>query len=914
MSSRVRATSQRAISAFIESLEKRQLLSTAAFYSSSLQITGDETDDRIVVQYKPDHSGALQVILNGQTYDQLPNTSITWIYVNLGAGNDQLSFSRIALPSLRTYISAGSGNDSISASQGEDNIEGDDGDDLIFGRGGDDSLMGEAGDDRIVGGTGNDQINGRTGNDWLFGGKGQDSLAGSSGKDSIFGAGGADKLVGDAGDDLLSGGDGNDIIAGGVGNDQILGDSGNDQLHGDYGQDNLSGGGGSDTLWGGASADQEQGGALSDTIYRQPGIDQTRTDKTDKVKTEVLTAPLARKADAATLKASLIDAAVRQWQYRLGDQDVPYWAYRFYDRSSDGKLFQIDPETGQPTKNSLLGGGCSGGDYSQTNIQEQGVDEADQVKTDGQNIYLLDDNRLIIMAASPAADSHIISTTDIAGQAIGLYLDRNFLTVLSQGEKTVGNCPGDSSNEGLKDGDACEASQTIFQSRVTVYDVSDPAAPVVVEENTFDGSIATSRSIDGKLYLMLNNSFNAPSPKAVWHEEPPLDPDWNDDTNDWTVAPGIPAWRDYGDKEYLVQASGYFEYETEKSYRKRLQAMPLEKFSPGYTSTNSTAPAVSGELLNPATVYLGPDFPNGYGDRWMSSIVSVDPTDGKLGIGSSAAIVGSSGLAYISRDSLYLASNREDTTIEGMGSEDRTDLYKFQLGEKNINLVASGQAPGSVLNEFSMDEEAGRLRIATTSGRWDDASNNVMVLAQDGDALRVQGGLTGLASSERIYSARFEGDRGYLVTFRQVDPLFVIDLADPINPKVAGELKVPGFSSYLNPIDDHLIIGVGQDAGETGRRLGLQVSLFDVADSSNPARLQNFTFAPKENFDWTSSIAESDHHAFSWFPAQQTLAIPVSHNGDRGYEAMTYVLKITRAGITLVGTVSQPGYAVRNVR
>jgi uncharacterized secreted protein with C-terminal beta-propeller domain len=360
--------------------------------------------------------------------------------------------------------------------------------------------------------------------------------------------------------------------------------------------------------------------------------------------------------------------------------------------------------------------------------------------------------------------------------------------------------------------------------------------------------------------------------------------------------------------------AGYFKYESEAAYRKRLAAMPLEKLSPSYTSTNSTAPAVTGALLNPATLYLGPDYGNNYSDWTMSSIVSVDPTDGKLGIGSSAAIVGSTGLAYISRDNLYLASSRQDATIEGMGSEDRTDLYEFHLGEKNIDLVASGQVPGTVLNEFSMDEEAGRLRIATTSGRWDDASNNVMVLAQNGDALQVQGALVGLASSEQIYSTRFEGDRGYMVTFRQVDPLFVIDLSDPGNPKVTGELKMPGFSSYLNPIDDHLMIGVGQEASDTGHRLGLQVSLFDVADSANPTRLANFTFAPKQDFDWTSSIAETDHHAFAWFPEQQTLAIPVSHGNFSGYEAMTYVLKITRSGITLVGTVSQSGYAVRNVR
>ena len=247
----------------------------------------------------------------------------------------------------------------------------------------------------------------------------------------------------------------------------------------------------------------------------------------------------------------------------------------------------------------------------------------------------------------------------------------------------------------------------------------------------------------------------------------------------------------------------------------------------------------------------------------------------------------------------------------------RTDLYKFSIGDASVDLAATGQVPGWVLNSFSMDEEGAQFRIATTSSSSDGTSNNVFVLAEQGDELTITGGVTGLAFTERLYSARFIGDRGYLVTFRPVDPLFTLDLSDPASPQVLGELKIPGFSSYLHPIEGDLLIGVGRDVDETTNRAkGVQVSVFDVSDPANPTRIDVETFGE----DWaTTSDIDHDHHAFAWFGAQQTLALPITRYTDdwprSTLESSTELLRADRAtGLTPLGHVSHTGEALRNVR
>jgi uncharacterized secreted protein with C-terminal beta-propeller domain len=895
----------------IEPLESRRLLSVI-FQFGGWEITGQETADHVIVQSKPADPATIQLTMNGSTYEQLAS-DVRWIKMELGGGNDQVSF-KLSDDSLQVSIFGGRGDDTLFGSAGSDSIAGGEGNDRIDAGDGPDIIDGEAGHDVIFGGGGADSLNGSLGNDRLDGGSDSDRIDGGAGKDLIIGGQGDDLLIGAAGNDILKGGDGADTIAGGLNKDNLIGAGGDDQMHGGFDADNLSGGRGKDTLWGGAGRDRLGGGAAGDTIYRQRNIDRAPSASGDILRNEQLTTPLVRKKDPAQLKSWLIDEAVKRWKETLGTTMTPYFERRYYDRGTDGKLKLTTLEPEPPT---CWDGICGPPiDYSHTNIQEQGVDEADQVKTDGLNLYLLNDNKLVIIDAAPAAQSHAISTTAIEGQTLGLYLDGKFVTVLSRLEDASEACPGYRDHVDLRDGQGCAVADSTAQVKVTVLDVGNPAAPKVVEATRLDGYLSTSREIGGRLYLVIGNSLDLPAPIGAWHDEPQLAANWSGQVS-FNVAssPGKPASAQIDGKTYIEQVTGHFSYETEAQYRARLQRMPLDQLGPRYTSSRSTPDrAVAGGLINANSFYTGIDGRDTYGYWSMSSVVLLDPTDGKPGIKSSSSVLGAEGLAYVSPDSLYLVVSRYETPMGDWLGELKTDLYKFHLGSDDVDLVASGQAPGTVLNPFSMDEEAGRLRIATTSERSDGSSNNVLVLEQQGKALQVKGGLTGLGFDERIYSARFEGDRGYLITFRQVDPLFVIDLSNPVKPAVAGELKIPGYSSYLHAIAENLIIGVGQNVNDAGQRTGLQVSLFDVSNPKNPRRVANYDLNPQDTLHWSGSIAEMDPHAFAYFPRQGVLALPVSHSVGGTFESSMEVLKIARSGITLLGSVPQRGSGERNVQ
>ena len=209
---------------------------------------------------------------------------------------------------------------------------------------------------------------------------------------------------------------------------------------------------------------------------------------------------------------------------------------------------------------------------------------------------------------------------------------------------------------------------------------------------------------------------------------------------------------------------------------------------------------------------------------------------------------------------------------------------------------------GRLLNQFSMDEFDGKFRIATTSGESfgrGNSSNNLYVLDED---LEVVGKVEGLASGERIYSTRFIGDRAYMVTFRQIDPLFVIDLSDAENPEVLGYLKVTGYSSYLHPYDENHLIGVGMEANEQGRAQGVKIALFDVSDVANPREIGKYEIT---DGIWSSSDVLYDHKAFLFDKEKELIAMPVSYSGQNDYWQGAYVFKINLAeGISLKGKIA----------
>ena len=256
----------------------------------------------------------------------------------------------------------------------------------------------------------------------------------------------------------------------------------------------------------------------------------------------------------------------------------------------------------------------------------------------------------------------------------------------------------------------------------------------------------------------------------------------------------------------------------------------------------------------------------GGGDGGLVTVARLSTVDDRSGVDAAAVMVGMGGSVYASADAVYVAGTAWDS-----GSGPLTTLMAFSLGDR-IEHLASGKVPGFVPNQFAMDQATdGTFRIATQTGSWGrSAASAVHVLGREGQRFVTLGSVTGIAPGEDLKAVRFIGDEAFLVTFEQVDPLFVIDLADPRSPRITGELKIPGFSSYLHPMEEGRLFGIGQ--GDTPNTSKL--SLFDVSNPVAPAEVDAITLGGPDG--WTSTEAAWNHHAFSWFPSHGLLAVPMT--------------------------------------
>jgi uncharacterized secreted protein with C-terminal beta-propeller domain len=286
-----------------------------------------------------------------------------------------------------------------------------------------------------------------------------------------------------------------------------------------------------------------------------------------------------------------------------------------------------------------------------------------------------------------------------------------------------------------------------------------------------------------------------------------------------------------------------------------------------------------------------------------TSVAILDIADGRPDEIAATSVVGWNTKIYASAGALYLASDSADWDPV-LGS--LSDVVKFTLGSDEITLAASARVVGSLLNSFSMDENGQYFRLATTDYEQSDWANRVYVLDQVGSELRLVGKVEGISPGEQIHAARFIGDRAYLVTFIIYDPLVTLDLSDPANPKVAGELEVPGFSTYLQPIDATHLIGLGQASTSFG---GPQLSLFDVSDIANP-KLTDIYRVDEGDYE-SVSFADTDHHGVAYFPAQGILAFQISgySYNDGQEQGRTEVVRVdVDNGFTRLGSMLQPGY------
>ena len=291
-----------------------------------------------------------------------------------------------------------------------------------------------------------------------------------------------------------------------------------------------------------------------------------------------------------------------------------------------------------------------------------------------------------------------------------------------------------------------------------------------------------------------------------------------------------------------------------------------------------------------------------YSGLTMLTVYSLDLDAPSLSIGDPATVVADGGVVYGTGSSLYIAADDR-----WMATSARTQIYEFDVTRAGRPVFeASGEVPGVLLNQYSMSEFAGKLRVVTTAvrpaanGQWSATSESALhVLQQEGDALSEIGLLEGLGKGERVYSVRFTGPTAYVVTFRQTDPLYVVDISDPSNPAAVGELQLTGYSAYLHPVGDGRLIGVGQEANARGRVLGTQVSLFGVSDASRPNLVARY------QLNGGRSEAEADPHAFLFWPKTGLVLIPVTPSTN-GALALT----IDESGIHQLGRVG-PGRQIR---
>ncbi len=598
---------------------------------------------------------------------------------------------------------------------------------------------------------------------------------------------------------------------------------------------------------------------------------------------------LEKFSSTAELEQYLIDDALVRFDGLFGQPGWPYW---WWWRSGG-----------------VLGGDTDGEvtpGHSETNTQVAGVDEGDLVETDGDYLYVLSGQQLVIIDALPAEEMSVTARIHFDSDPFAQYLMGERLTVLSHAYVEGGESWwGDSGGPFVGDIDIAMPFFYRTELVATVFDVSDRSAPALLQETRLDASHVDSRAIGNLVYLVTSSGFGLPAPDL--NCTPPFDP-----------TAGKP-----------LDPNATCVYETRDAYLARISGQVLELGLPHYSAVDAGGVATSGLLTQPEEFYR-PIVDNPWN---LLSVVVIDVgDDASTGPAFSTSIpTDYASQIYASTESLYIANPvwRPDQ-VDGTA----TLLLKFDLNalDRRVDLSAMGEVPGRLLNQFSLDEHEGYLRIATTRGWGPDTENRVLVLAQTDESLDVVGRSENIGAGEQIFAVRFQGDRAFVVTFLRIDPLFALDLSDPEHPRSAGELEIPGFSNYLHPLGESHLIGIGRNADPaSGRVEELQVSLFDVSSLDQPSITDRDSI---ETADWAYSEATDNHHAVGYYPEHGVLAIPVSsgewtmedRDGDGIKESNLYqprtelwVWRIDPSSngeqaVALLGRIEHDSYVRRSVR
>jgi inhibitor of cysteine peptidase len=490
----------------------------------------------------------------------------------------------------------------------------------------------------------------------------------------------------------------------------------------------------------------------------------------------------------------------------------------------------------------------AGSDYSKTNIQVEGVDEADIVKTDGEYIYIVSGGNITIVKAVPAEEAQILSKIILDGYVTGIFVNGDKLAVF---ETEYGVFPLYETGVAV---DTSSGSETVNDAKtddepVSVPDLVNGSTPVEEPSKPIDPEPTEPMQIMPIRYDPPTTSIKVYDISNK--ENPAL-------TRNFSVDGNYFDSRMIGDYVYVVATQYTFLIET-------------DVFLPRVHSDNET------EIIPADDIYYYNFSDTSYS---FTTIVALNIQDDAQETTHETILVGGTSAIYVSQSNIYLTfpdyNWQENETMT-------TTIQRITIDKQTITPSAAGEVPGYILNQFSMDESGDYFRIATTTNNFgwrtfaeeeQVSKNNIYVLDVN---LNIVGRLEDLAPGEQIYSTRFMDNRCYMVTFRNIDPLFVIDLTVPTSPTVLGQLKVTGYSGYLQPYDENHLIGIGKETSYDAKEdfawyQGIKISLFDVSDVSNPIEVAKFEIGDRGS----DSPVLWDHKALLFDRERNLLVIPVT--------------------------------------
>ena len=576
--------------------------------------------------------------------------------------------------------------------------------------------------------------------------------------------------------------------------------------------------------------------ALSETVLGKyvdycNNVISVTNDKIDLINDTVLMSQVKEKIGAAVRLSSISELSAFI--------DLNSGNYRY----NTTKTAATDANTGNApaaAESSGTQGGYTDSNYSSTNVQVEGVDEADTVKTDGKFIYISGANQVSIIRADGAA----LTSTDTIKTADNLtlselYIDNGRLIVLGSRHEQTPPVP-------YKESAPVESVKTVAPympgksyTYAGIYSVDQAGKATLLREIEVEGNLRSSRKTNNYLYLVSNQYIYSTDPDDI-----------------------TPYVRDT---------------------------------------------AVSDKAA-PLTVDSIITFPGKKSSSYLN-VTAIDISDPTVP-SHTESLLGAGDQIYMNSSALYVAAYDYESNTA------KTSVIKFKIDGLNFGYAASGNVNGNILNQFSMDEYNGNFRIATTSWNNTENENALYVLDQN---LNTIGAIEGLAKGERIYSVRFVGATGYVVTYRNIDPLFVIDLSVPNKPTVVGQLEVPGFSNYLHPLTDKLVMGIGYDTeqmyvlnAKTGkyetigtRQGGLKFSLFDISNPAKPAEVSSYVLGSAGSY----SEIEYNHKALMFDPANQMFAFDAVVNENKGssssgnYTSGAVVMSWNESGFSVKGRI-----------